>query len=263
MPPEISHLPSGIHDAGADAHLAIVPFSPPPSPAHAAFESASAGQTQHDPGPMVPLKAAHMRNIDPMHLLALMMHAFGMFGGQADEGIKTAAHAAARDARELDDHLGDTHAPLLLMPPPAGEHESAAATGETAGTAAEKPEAEAPAGHAHHGHGHHDHATTSASHSQGAPTNVGTHHAQPEHEPAGSADASHAHESTDAETLSHVSAHEPDTDHAIEQQETRMQQMLEFQARMTEINTAFKIQSDMLQSLQKMTNDAADAAKYG
>ena len=60
-----------------------------------------------------------------------------------------------------------------------------------------------------------------------------------------------------------MSSHGPDTEHAIDQQANTMKQMLEFQAKMTELNTEFKIQSNLLQSIQKMTNDAADGAKYG
>jgi hypothetical protein len=260
MPVEISHLPSGVPDAGGDAHHAIVPFTPQQGTAHTAFGSASAGETAHTPGPMVPVKAAHLRHIDPMHLLALMMHAFGMLGGHTEEGIKTAAQAAARDARELDDHLGETHAPLLLTSAPHGEHEGAQATGETAGASAERPETEAPAS-AHGAPSHGNASNAPAPHSHGAAASPS--HAQAEHEPAVSGDGEHGHEHVDAETLSHVSAHGPDTEHAIDQQANTMKQMLEFQAKMTELNTEFKIQSNLLQSIQKMTNDAADAAKYG
>ncbi len=259
MPVEISHLPSGIPDAGADAHHAIVPFTPQQGTAHAAFSSASAGEASHTPGPMVPVKAAHLRNIDPMHVLALMMHMFGMMGGHTEEGIKTAAQAAARDARELDDHLGETHAPLLLASAPHGEHEGAQATGETTGPSAEKPEPDAPPS----AHGAQGHGNAPAPHSHGAPASPSPSHAQPEHEPAVSHDGEHGHENIDAETLSHVSSHGPDTEHAIDQQANTMKQMLEFQAKMTELNTEFKIQSDLLQSIQKMTTDAADGAKYG
>ncbi|MGN6650965.1 hypothetical protein [Trinickia sp.] len=259
MPVELSHLPSGIPDAGADAHHAIVPFTPQQGSAHTAFSSASAGETTHAAGPMVPLKAAHLRNIDPMHLVALMMHAFGMMGGHAEEGIKTAGQAAARDARELDEHLGETHAPLLLMPAPAGEHEGAQAAGDPAGAGTEKPGTEAPvSGQVAQGHGN-----APAPHGHGAPAHASLGHAQPEHEPAVSADGGHGHGNIDAETLSHVSARGPDTEHALDQQASTMKEMLEFQAKMTAMNTEFKMQSDLLQSMQKMTNDAADGAKYG
>lgn len=241
MPLLTAHA-SDVSDAAAIAHHALVPFTPQrPSGAGRTTTFLSAGPTHATPALPAPLGAGDFHNVDPVQLSARLMEMFARGGTDAHAGIRAAAHHATRDARELDEHLGTEHGALLALPAPQSDgHEGDTEPAILDGHDSDLEQAR------HAGHMHTPHASIHA-------------------------DAAHGHDEVNAppqqeEQRTTSSPAEPTvaspTEDALSQQAKSMQQMIEYQTRASELNMKFKIQSDLLQSMQKMNSDSADAAKY-
>ncbi|KAE8754890.1 hypothetical protein FSO04_37335 [Paraburkholderia madseniana] len=270
--PLLTAHPGNVSDAAAIGHHALVPFTPQRSSgAGRTTTFLSAGPTHSAPGLPAPLGASDFHDVDPVRLAARLTEMFARGGPDVHAGIRAAAHNATRDARELDEHLGAEHGALLALPAPRCDgHE-----GSTEQAVVNDYDGDLE--QAHHGDGDEmfDHADAFDHVAQGDHAGLPehAHHVSHMHTPHASVqvDAANGHDEVNApprhaEQQTTSSPGEPavasPTEDALSQQAKSMQQMIEYQTRASELNMNFKIQSDLLQSMQKMNSDSADAAKY-